>query len=405
MLRSANFLKSLILAFSLLFFWGGNSLLAQDAAAGQKVFRTYCAACHKIDKDMTGPKLGGVNEKYAGDMEWLYSWIKNAPALINSGDAKAVALYEQWGTMMQANPTLTDGDIDNVLAYVSQEWEAAQAATVETAATGGGAQGNPLDQPEFYYALLALVAVLLLITVLLLVITATLVSAVRAKENQEPLRMSDIQKRTMSLLKSRFVITAITLIVLVGGLTKYVEWARGISIHQGYMPEQPIKYSHALHAGEYGIECEYCHSGATKSKNAWIPSANVCMNCHKLINEGPKYGTEEIQKIYDAIGFDPATKQYIEGYEQKPIEWVRIHNLPDHAYFNHAQHVVVGGLECQTCHGPIEEMEVVYQYSTLGMGWCINCHREEKVKTLGKENPEGLTVEDMGGLDCARCHY
>jgi hypothetical protein len=160
-----------------------------------------------------------------------------------------------------------------------------------------------------------------------------------------------------------------------------------------------------LHAGEYGIECEYCHSGATKSKNAWIPSANVCMNCHKLINEGPKYGTEEIQKIYDAIGFDPATKQYIEGYEQKPIEWVRIHNLPDHAYFNHAQHVVVGGLECQTCHGPIEEMEVVYQYSTLGMGWCINCHREEKVKTLGKENPEGLTVEDMGGLDCARCHY
>lgn len=406
MLRSAHFLKILILSFSLLFSWGGNTLFAQDAAAGQKVFRTYCAACHKIDKNMTGPKLGGINEKYAGDMEWLYSWIKNAPALINSGDPKAVALYEEWGTMMQANPTLTDGDIDNLLAYVDQEWTAMQTAAVETTVAGGGAaQSNPLDQPEFYYALFALVAVLLLITLLLLVITATLVSAVRAKENQEPLRMADIQKRTMSLLKSRFVITAITLIVMVGGATKWVEWARGISIHQGYMPEQPIKYSHELHAGQYGIECEYCHTGAAKSKNAWIPSANVCMNCHKLISEGPQYGTEEIQKIYDAIGFDPATKQYIEGYEQKPIEWVRIHNLPDHAYFNHAQHVVVGGLECQTCHGPIEEMEVVYQYSTLGMGWCINCHREEKVKTLGKENPEGLTVEDMGGLDCARCHY
>jgi mono/diheme cytochrome c family protein len=395
-----------------MFSWGGSSLLAQDGAAGdpaagQKVYRTYCAACHKVEKAMTGPQLGGISAKYAGDEEWLYSWIKNAPALINAGDAKAVALYNEWGTMMQANPTLTDGDIDNLLAYVDQAWTDYQTAqTAVTPAGGdGGTQANPLDQPEFYYALFALVAVLLLITLLLLVITATLVSAVRAKEDKEPLRMSAIQKRTWSLLKSRFVITAISLIVVVGGLTKWVEWSRGISIHQGYMPDQPIKYSHKLHAGEYGIECEYCHSGVSKSKNAWIPSTNVCMNCHKTISEGPKYGTEEIQKIYDAIGFDPATKQYIEGYEQKPIEWVRIHNLPDHAYFNHAQHVVVGGLECQTCHGPIQEMEVVYQYSTLGMGWCINCHREEKVKTLGKENPEGLTVEDMGGLDCARCHY
>lgn len=408
MLRSADFLKIIVISFLLMFSWGGSSLLAQggaagDPAAGKKVFRTYCAACHKIDKDMTGPMLGGINEKYAGDMEWLYSWIRNAPALINAGDAKAVALYEKWGTMMQANPTLTDVDIDDVLAYVKQENEAVPDVVV--AVSAGGTQANPLDQPEFYYALFALVAVLLLITLLLLVITATLVSAVRAKEDKEPLRMSAVQKRTVSLLKSRFVITAIILIVMVGGLTKWVEFARGISIHQGYMPEQPIKYSHELHAGQYGIDCEYCHSGVTKSKNAWIPSTNVCMNCHKLISEGPEYGTVEIQKIYDAIGFDPATKQYIEGYEQKPIEWVRIHNLPDHAYFNHAQHVVVGGLECQTCHGPIEEMKVVYQYSTLGMGWCINCHREEKVKTLGKDNPEGLTVEDMGGLDCARCHY
>jgi len=291
-----------------MFSWAGQDLLAQDAAAGQKVYRSYCASCHKVERAMTGPQLGGINEKYAGDEEWLYSWIRNAPALINAGDPKAVALYEEWGTMMQANPTLTDADIDNLLAYVKQSWDeynnpAEGEGGVAVAGAGGG--GNPLDQPEFYYALFALVAVLLLITVLLLVITATLVSAVRAKENKEPLRVGDIQKRTVSLLKSRFVITAISLILVVGGLTKWVEWARGISIHQGYMPEQPIKYSHALHAGQYGIECEYCHPGVSKSKNAWIPSANVCMNCHKLIQEGPNYGKEEIQKIYDAIGFDP----------------------------------------------------------------------------------------------------
>jgi mono/diheme cytochrome c family protein len=387
---------------------GGANLQAQDLAAGEKVYKANCAACHKVDRNMTGPMLGGVNEKYAGDMEWLYSWIRNAPGLIAQGDAKAVALYEEWApNQMQAFPTLTDDDISNLLAYVDDEWTKMQAPAEPVAAAGGGGEvsGSVLNQPEFYYALLGLVAVLLLITLLLVVITATLVTAVRAKENKEPVRTSEIWDRTKGLLKNRFVITAITIILIVGGGTKWVEWARGISIHQGYMPEQPIKFSHKLHAGQYEIDCQYCHSGAAKSKNAWIPSVNICMNCHKLIQEGPQYGKEEIQKIYNAIGFDPEKGRYIEGYEQKAVEWVRIHNLPDHAYFNHAQHVVVGGIECQTCHGPVEEMEVAYQYSTLGMGWCINCHREEKVKMFGQDNPEGLTVEDMGGLNCARCHY
>ncbi|RMG75013.1 MAG: cytochrome C, partial [Bacteroidetes bacterium] len=168
-----------------------------------------------------------------------------------------------------------------------------------------------------------------------------------------------------------------------------------------YMPEQPIKFSHKTHAGTYQINCQYCHSGASKSKSAWIPSVNVCMNCHKAIQQGAQYGTEEIAKIYEAAGYDPNEAAYTK--EPQPIEWVRIHNLPDHAYFNHAQHVTVGNIECQTCHGPVEEMEVVYQYSNLGMGWCISCHRQEKVKSLGETTP--YTVEDMGGLNCARCHY
>jgi hypothetical protein len=190
-----------------------------------------------------------------------------------------------------------------------------------------------------------------------------------------------------------------------------------VGVQQGYQPEQPIAFSHKIHAGENGVDCNYCHSGARHSKSAGVPSVNVCMNCHTYINSGTISGTEEISKIYNAIGFDPESKTYIEGYEQKPIKWVRIHNLPDLAYFNHSQHVNVAGVECQTCHGPIEEMAVVEQYSPLTMGWCIECHRETKVDLdnpyyhdlnenwVKKYHGEDMTAEKIGGLECGKCHY
>ena len=148
-------------------------------------------------------------------------------------------------------------------------------------------------------------------------------------------------------------------------------------VQQGYQPTQPIAFSHEIHAGQYEIECQYCHTGVMISKSANIPSANICMNCHTAI----KTESKEIAKIYKAIDYDPETGEY--GDNVKPIEWVRVHNLPDLAYFNHSQHVNVGEIECQTCHGPIEEMAVVKQWSTLTMGWCINCHRETKVNAKG----------------------
>ena len=190
-----------------------------------------------------------------------------------------------------------------------------------------------------------------------------------------------------------------------------------IGVAQNYQPEQPIAFSHKIHAGENGIDCNYCHHTARSSKHAGIPSVNVCMNCHTYINEGTITGKEEINKIYAAIGFDPNTRTYIPNYEQKPIEWVRIHNLPDLAYFDHSQHVNVAGVECQTCHGPIEEMDEVYQYSKLTMGWCINCHRETEVDTenpyyhdlhnewIDKYHGEDITVDMIGGMECAKCHY
>ena len=191
----------------------------------------------------------------------------------------------------------------------------------------------------------------------------------------------------------------------------------GIGVSQDYQPDQPIKFSHALHAGQNGINCQYCHSGASKSKNAGIPSADVCMNCHKGVSQGPKYGKAEIQKIYDAVGWDPAKAQYTG--KTKPVEWIRVHSLPDFAYFNHSQHVTVGKLDCQTCHGPVEEMEVLKQFSPLTMGWCVDCHRTTEVKMEGnayytqlheqlKEKygaDAKITVDKIGGLECARCHY
>ncbi|MEM7367011.1 MAG: c-type cytochrome [Bacteroidota bacterium] len=368
---------------------GGNILSAKvSVEEGEKLFKLNCATCHYVNDVLIGPALAKVNEKYAGDEEWLYKWIKNAPGMIVAGDEKAVALYEQYKAngMMNPMPFLEDAQIADILAYVD-----ANDDPPPPAPPGENGSGDPVIDPGIYYTLMGVVALLALIAVLLVVITATLIVAVKSKEQEEEFTFADAWAQAKVFLGNKYVIAGIATFALLGGSIQTINTAREIGLHQGYMPEQPIKFSHKLHAGQYEIDCQYCHTGASKSKNAWIPSVNVCMNCHKGIKEGPKYGTQEISKI-------------VEAYESgEAIEWVRIHNLPDHAYFNHAQHVGVGNLECQTCHGPVEEMEVVYQYNTLGMGWCIDCHRTEKVKVLGEETD--LTVEDMGGLDCARCHY
>ena len=157
-----------------------------------------------------------------------------------------------------------------------------------------------------------------------------------------------------------------------------------IGIDQGYAPVQPIHYSHKIHAGDNKIDCNYCHSSARKSKTSGIPSLNVGINCHKNISEytGPEdkangYTTEfyndQIAKLYDAVGWDVDDQSYTG--EEKPVKWIRVHNLPDFVYFNHSQHVTVAGVECQTCHGPVEEMEIMGQHSQLTITWCIKCQK------------------------------
>lgn len=385
------------------------SLSAQNVEEGEKLYKANCTACHQIDNKLIGPALRGVSDKYSE--EWLIKWIKNSAEMIAAGDPDAIAIWEEYNkSPMTAFPYFSDDDVKNILAYIEQAPE--KQAVVATTSFDGGA--IVVEDQTSDYVILTIAIVLLLVIAGLWKIKNTL-KEVAGEESE------DLFSSTITLVYAFFarksLVTLTVFIILGFGVNSAWNLMLGVGVTKGYAPEQPIAYSHKLHSGINGIDCNYCHHSARHGKSAAIPSANVCMNCHTYINEGPS-GKAEIQKIYDAVGFDPEKGQYIEGYEQKPIKWVRIHNLPDHAYFNHSQHVVAGGLECQDCHGAIEEMEVVEQHAELTMGWCIDCHRQTEVKVADndyyeemhakfKENHPGeaFNVEAIGGLECGKCHH
>ena len=457
--------------FNLAFLFAVLSLDAQpSASAGKTTFRNYCGSCHSTDMKTasTGPALGGVEERWAEyPQEELYGWIRNSQKTIADGQPRAVELWEQWKpNVMTSYPNLTDDEIASVLLYINEQYTKVPEADAGGAAgAGGAAQG-----PNYNWLYWVLFGVLGALAVILTRTIGSLDKVVAANEGrtimEKPLLHRIFSKRNVSFL----IFTA----VLIGGYMT-VNNAITLGRQQNYQPDQPIKFSHVTHAGENQIDCQYCHDGARRSKHSVIPAANTCMNCHSAIQVGSKYGTAELTKIYASVGYDPSTGTYIENYEnlereeikeiytkwmadnyrldagvqimdkkgeklvasqwealvesltndQKkkiygPIEWTRIHNLPDHVYFNHAQHVVAGQIECEDCHGKVEEMEVVYQHSPLSMGWCINCHRKTEVQfedneyyasyesyhaQLASGDKEKVTVEDIGGLECQKCHY
>ena len=415
--------KMLSLCFALLLAFS-TSLTAQDGdpANGKSLFNSNCAACHKLDKPMTGPALRNVEARLADeqglDREWLSAWIRNSAALVKAGDAYAVKIYNDYNqTAMTAFPQLDDQAISDILAYTS----APPPVVVENpnkviAPVESGVSNNLiLGALALLFALLAMALVLVKRTLDRFADAKGI--EVASKSTKTPLWKAFVQNQFLVL------VTAI-IFLLVSGYFVYGYFMQ-VGVDQGYEPVQPIHYSHRIHAGDNGIDCKYCHSSARVSKTSGIPSLNVCMNCHKSISEvapetlaeGTEYGVDynsEIQKLYDAVGWDGT------GYtgDSKPVKWIRIHNLPDFAYFNHSQHVEVGGIECQTCHGPVEEMEIMYQHAPLTMGWCINCHRETNVKVKDndyytkiheelskKYGVEQLTAAQMGGLECGKCHY
>jgi mono/diheme cytochrome c family protein/cbb3-type cytochrome oxidase subunit 3 len=395
-----------------------SSAFALAQGNGEKLFKQNCSSCHQVStKKLVGPGLLDITKRRSEN--WLISFIKDSQKLIKSGDADAVKVFKENNELMMPPQNLSEEDIKSILTYIesggiSQKESNAKSPIVEPTEDS---QSATVVGSGFMTWMLGLIALILLAVVYFLYRVKKSIDFSKGKSSHSGAGISAIADDLAEFAKNnkKFVV----LIILIAGLGLLkAGWdaLSSIGISKGYAPAQPIAFSHKIHAGENQISCVYCHSSATKGKTAGIPSANICMNCHKYIQEGTTTGTEEISKIYAALDYDPLTQSY--GENPQAIRWIRIHNLPDLAYFNHAQHVVAGKQKCQTCHGKVEEMSVVEQHSSLTMGWCVDCHKNTEVSMEGnayynkiheeyKEKYKGqkITVDKIGGLDCAKCHY
>ena len=421
-------LGTYILRLSLIILFAfSNSLTAQegDPVKGKSLFNTNCASCHKLDKKMTGPALRNVEARLADDQgldrDWISAWIRNSAGVIKSGDAYANKTYNEYdGAAMTAFPGFTDQDISDVLSYTA---EVKVVVAPGPGSEPGVATATATEGISNNLILGALVLLFGLLAMALVLVNKTLRNFADAK-NIEIVEDKSIPI-WKAFAKNQFLVLVTAIFFLLASGYFVYGYLSQIGIDQGYQPVQPIHFSHKIHAGDNGIDCKYCHSSARVSKTSGIPSVNVCMNCHKSIYEytgettadyNKEFYDGEIAKLHTAAGWNDADQKY--SGEAQPVKWVRIHNLPDFAYFNHSQHVSVAGIECQTCHGPVEEMEIMYQHAPLTMGWCINCHRDTKVnvkdnayytkihEALSKKyGVDELTVAQMGGLECGKCHY
>jgi len=393
-----------------------NSVLAAD---GQAIFKTYCSSCHKPDADYTGPALKGARERQAAaglPKDWVYKWVSNTTGMVQT-DPYAKTLFAKFGSVMTPFSNLKKDEIDAVLDWANSYQPPPPPGG---AVTSGGESDNSL-----LYGLLTLI--LAVVALILLQVNSNLK---KLSDEKQGLRTPN----PVPFYRNKaYLLVGVIVLFLVGGYYT-ISAAIGLGRSKGYQPVQPIYFSHKVHSGTNQISCLYCHGGSQYSKQASIPSVNVCMNCHKAIKEytGDPItredstlinGTAEIQKVYQYAGWNPALKTY--DKPGKPIEWIRIHNLPDHVYFNHSQHIMIGKQQCQTCHGNIQEMNEVRQFAELSMGWCINCHRETKVQfnddkghgnkfysiyekfheDIRNKKYDSVTVEQIGGTECQKCHY
>lgn len=389
----------------------GAELNAEWVAAGETLFKDNCQVCHKVHEQIIGPALADVHNRRP--IEWIKSFVTNSQKVIQTGDEYAVDLYNQFNKTLMTPFDFSDDELNSIIEYIESETiKGPPVEEVAVVAEGGGqaaVQESVLSMKFITIFLIVLLFVLVLILIVLFVLVSVLTKYIQQKD-----RLSGDDKEIVfhafdfgQFVRSPSFIWVMTFVFTALVVKTVIDGLFSIGVQQNYAPTQPIAFSHKVHAGDFQIDCNYCHTGVRTSKNANIPSVNICMNCHTSILKvtGETELSEEIQKIYDA------------KLNDIPIEWVRVHNLPDLAYFNHAQHYEVGGVECETCHGLVEEMEVVRQFENLTMGWCIDCHKTTELNTKdngyydklvelhaeSSENP--MVVEDIGGLECAKCHY
>jgi mono/diheme cytochrome c family protein len=418
LVRNTRVTFSLLLVLSFAF-----NTNAQDVGAGKTLFMSKCATCHGVHRAISGPALFGIEQRVT-DKKKLYSWIKNNQAVLKSGDSYFTTLYNQWNkTPMNLFPELEDSDIDNILAYIQSVPVPGTGQNPDTTSETSQSSGDN----ALIFGIVSLI--LAVIALILLQVNSNLRKLADDKDGLP-------SREPIPFYRNKTYIALATILLFVIGGYFTIQGAIGLGRSKNYQPVQPIYFSHKVHAGLNQINCMYCHSSAWDSKHAAIPSINVCMNCHQSINEyvkGPQLkdesgqdidGTAEIQKLYKYAGFTAG--QPWDPAKAKPVEWVKIHNLPDHVYFNHSQHIRAGKVQCQTCHGEINNMDEVKQFSDLSMGWCVNCHRTSRVDfpdSTGKNGNQfysiyqkfhndikagrmdSVTVQDIGGIECQKCHY
>jgi cytochrome c551/c552 len=415
-----------------------------NAQEGESIFNSKCATCHAPHKDMTGPKLFEVRQKWeeGGALEGsIYQWVKNwQVAAATDPYAKEVSSWSP--TAMTLFADLSNEQIDAVLDYVDAQ-PLPGAVADAAAATGAVAVNTNVEENDLGWIWYVLGAVFLVI-----IFSVGGVRRQLQELDEDSNEDSDKQVKVGSkawVFKNRKYVGVGVLVAVMAGVIWLFLGLYQVGVVTAYQPSQPIAFPHDIHAGINGIDCKYCHNSANKSKSAGIPTTNVCMNCHKQI-QGAGNQVEKIKDIYKSAGFSPEGGGTYSG-ETENIVWNKVHNLPDHVYFNHSQHVEIGGIDCKQCHGdmtkqnelprvvPVEELNKVegniqLTKPTLTMGWCIECHGVKEVSTgpiEGKggyydeihkrllENDESLyeeyledgkvTVSELGGWECAKCHY
>lgn len=404
---------AIITLLALSFTFNITNAFAQD---GKSLYKTNCRSCHYLDDRMsTGPGFKGISTRHAQD--WALEWVRNNIEFAKTNPEAAATTKLTPNTMTAFAGVLKDDEIKAIIKYL---WsEPGEAPVVKDGGPQPPGGGEPVTQGGInpFYLTLIIIAILLILISALKAVRRNLQNTVNEKKGLPS--MPELNWRQWCSANKRSVALIIIVVTCYGSKAGW-DGMMGIGVYEGYKPSQPIKFSHKLHAGDNKIACEYCHSGVLKSKVAGVPSVNVCMNCHKGIDNGPVYGPTEIAKIYDAAGFDPKTKTYTKA--PHALEWNKVHVLPDFVFFSHQQHVVAGKQECKSCHGDLTEMDVAKQVKPLTMGWCIECHNKTEVPGM-KTNPyyedlhkklaekyknaadSTITVARMGGIECGKCHY
>ncbi len=397
---------------------------AQTIEEGEKLFKGNCAACHKVDVKeavLVGPGLLKIRDRWQDKQELLKIWIKEPKKALATGDAYVKELWDMYPSEMPGQ-AVNDAEIDAILMYLDNPPVKKVAVSAVTTTE------KDSDVDNNWLVMLVLSGVLLIVYLVARSLGTQLEELAAKKRGDKHTNLSIFEEICLFVHHQKTWVVILSVVLgLMGAVRGYLALMQ-IGVYPGYHPTQPINFPHDVHTSKdmAGIECVYCHNSVEKSKHAGIPSANVCMNCHKGIQEGRNTGKSEIEKIYKAVNFSPKTMQYGNPKDAEPIVWNKVHNLPDHVYFNHSQHVVVGKIACQKCHGPVETMQTVSQYSPLTMGWCIDCHRETEVpgytdeknkyyrelharmdnKSLQKIlEDDKVTVSELGGLECGKCHY